>query len=248
MHPQFLSEAKNLQAPTKAADRRSVTNRLLDALSKEECARLLDGQTEIQVAVGDVLYEFKEAIKWVYFPCGCLVSLAAAVEKKMTLEVGLIGREGMVGIAVALGNGVSPYGAVVQTAGAAVQIESGHFREQFEKIPSLQRELGQYSHSSMLQSMQIAVCSHFHMLDERLALSLLTTRDRLQSNEFHLTHEFLAHKLGVRRVGVTKAASSLQQQDLISYSRGDIKILDGDGLEACACLCYQITKRLNSQT
>jgi CRP-like cAMP-binding protein len=163
----------------------------------------------------------------------------------MSLEVGLIGSEGMVGTAVALGNGVSQLSAVVQNAGAAVRIESGHFREQFKKIPSLQRELDRYTHALMLQSMQTAVCSHFHMLDARLARSLLSTRDRLQSDEFHLTHEFLAHKLGVRRVGVTKAACALQQKNLISYSRGDIKILDGNGLEGCACLCYQIIKGLD---
>jgi CRP-like cAMP-binding protein len=241
-------KAQSRQTSLEVMNRKSIANNLLDALSEQECAQLLAGHSTIQVDVGDILYECGEAVRWVYFPCGCLVSLLAAVEENMTLEVVLIGREGMLGIAVAFGNGVSQVRAVAQSAGAAVRIESEHFIEQFKKIPALQKALDRYTHTLMLQLMQTAVCSHFHMLEARLARSLLTTRDRLESDEFHLTHEFLAHTLGVRRVGVTKAACALQQQNLISYRRGDIKILDGRGLEASACSCYQISKNLESNS
>ncbi|MFI4939535.1 MAG: Crp/Fnr family transcriptional regulator [Burkholderiales bacterium] len=224
------------------SNRKVVANDLLDALSKQDSALLLAGQSTIQVDIGEILYERGDTVRYAYFPCGCLVSLLAAVEENMTLEVGLIGREGMLDIAVALGCGISHVRAVVQSAGAAVRIESAYFREQLKKNPSLQMELNRYTRVVMLQLMQTAVCSRFHVLEARFARSLLTIRDRLQSDEFHLTHEFLSHTLGVRRVGVTKAACALQQLNLISYHRGEIRILDGKGLETCACSCYRIAK------
>jgi CRP-like cAMP-binding protein len=109
-------------------------------------------------------------------------------------------------------------------------------------MDSLRQLLYRYTDTLLAQAIQIAVCSRFHVLEARLARSLLITRDRLQSEKFHLTHEFLAHALGVRRVGVTKAASALQQQGLITYSRGNIEILDSAGLEAVSCRCYEMVK------
>ena len=121
-------------------------------------------------------------------------------------------------------------------------MDSAEFRAEFARNPSLQRVLYRYTDTLLAQAIQIAVCSRFHVLEARLARSLLITRDRLQSDKFHLTHEFLAHALGVRRVGVTKAASALQQQGLIIYSRGNIEILDVPGLAAASCKCYEIVK------
>jgi CRP-like cAMP-binding protein len=132
--------------------------------------------------------------------------------------------------------------AIVQRAGTASRMASAAFRDEFTRNPSLQRMLYRYTDSLLAQAIQIAVCSRFHVLEARLARSLLVTRDRLQSDKFHLTHEFLAHALGVRRVGVTKAASALQQQGLIIYSRGNIEILDVPGLAASSCKCYEIVK------
>ena len=132
--------------------------------------------------------------------------------------------------------------AVVQRAGAASRMDSARFRAEFASNPALQRVLYRYTDTLLAQAIQIAVCSRFHVLEARLARSLLVTRDRLQSDKFHLTHEFLAHALGVRRVGVTKAASALQQQGLIIYSRGNIEILDVDGLVSASCKCYEIVK------
>jgi CRP-like cAMP-binding protein len=160
----------------------------------------------------------------------------------MTLEVGLVGREGMLGATVALGHDTTQVRAVVQRAGSASRIDADLFRVEFSRSQALQRVLYRYTDSLLAQAIQIAVCSRYHVLEARLARSLLVTRDRLQSDRFHLTHEFLAHALGVRRVGVTKAASALQQQGLINYSRGNIEILDPEGLAQAACTCYEIVR------
>lgn len=160
----------------------------------------------------------------------------------MTLEVGSAGREGMIGASVALGHQLAQVRAVVQRSGLASRIDSDDFCAEFVRMDSLQRLLYRYTDALLAQAIQIAVCSRFHVLEARLARSLLITRDRLQSNKFHLTHEFLAHALGVRRVGVTKAATALQQQKLITYSRGNIEIRDSAGLEAVSCRCYELVK------
>jgi CRP-like cAMP-binding protein len=135
---------------------------------------------------------------------------------------------------------------VVQRAGHASRIHAADFCAEFARMESLQRLLYRYTDTLLAQAIQIAVCSRFHVLEARLARSLLITRDRLQSEKFHLTHEFLAHALGVRRVGVTKAASALQNQKLITYSRGNIEILDSAGLEAVSCRCYEMVKDTGS--
>src|SRR5690349_18103880 len=168
--------------------------------------------------------------------------MMAVAEVRMTLEVGLVGREGMLGATVALGHDTTQVRAVVQRPGSASRIDADLFSAEFARSPALQRVLYRYTDTLLAQAIQIAVCSRYHVLEARLARSLLVTRDRLQSDRFHLTHEFLAHALGVRRVGVTKAASALQQQGLINYSRGNIEILDVDGLAAASCKCYAIVK------
>jgi CRP-like cAMP-binding protein len=217
-------------------------NRLLAALPPNDLARLAPMLEPVQVEVGAVLCEPGKRISHIYFPHDCLLSLLAVAEGRMTLEVGLVGREGMLGATVALGHEVTQVRAIVQRAGSASRVDSVQFRAEFARNPALQRVLYRYTDTLLAQAIQIAVCSRFHVLEARLARSLLITRDRLQSDKFHLTHEFLAHALGVRRVGVTKAASALQQQGLIIYSRGNIEILDAHGLAAASCTCYEIVK------
>jgi len=231
-------EAGHSAAPAQAA----LGNRLLASLPGDDFAHLTSLMETVTVEVGDVLYEPGQAIRHIYFPIDCLISLLAVAEGRMTLEVGSVGREGMLGASVALGHDVAQVRAVVQRAGRAGRIGSADFCAEFGKLESLQRLLYRYTDSLLAQAIQIAVCSRFHVLEARLARSLLITRDRLQSEKFHLTHEFLAHALGVRRVGVTKAASALQQQKLITYSRGNIEILDSAGLEAVSCRCYELVK------
>jgi CRP-like cAMP-binding protein len=217
-------------------------NLLLAALPPEELARMLPALDQVQVEIGAVLCEPGDPIRHIYFPHDCLISLMAVAEGRMTLEVGQVGREGMLGATVALGHDITQVRAVVQRAGSASRIEAGMLRAEFARSPSLQRVLYRYTDAMLAQAIQIAVCSRYHVLEARLARSLLITRDRLQCDKFHLTHEFLAHALGVRRVGVTKAASALQQAGLINYSRGNIEILDPEGLAAAACTCYEIVR------
>lgn len=219
-----------------------VDNRLLASLSDDDLAQLHALADVVTVEVGEVLYEPGQPIRHVYFPADSLISLLAVAEGRMTLEVGSVGREGMLGASVALGHELAHVRAVVQRSGRATRIDSAHFCTEFGKLESLQRLLYRYTDTLLSQAIQIAVCSRFHVLEARLARSLLITRDRLQSEKFHLTHEFLAHALGVRRVGVTKAASALQHQKLITYSRGNIEILDSAGLEAVSCRCYELVK------
>jgi CRP-like cAMP-binding protein len=197
------------------------------------------------LAFGEVLYEPGERIRHVYFPNDSLVSLLTPVEGHLALEVGMVGREGMVGIPLYLGSDVSPVRALVQGAGAAMRMKSARFCREIRKIPQLQQEVSRYTGALMAQITQTAVCNRFHVVEARLARWLLMTRDRVRSDEFRLTHAFLGHMLGVRRVGVTKAARALQARRLIAYSRGKIRILDQEGLEAACCSCYELVKDMH---
>ncbi|QGZ42009.1 CRP-like cAMP-binding protein [Pseudoduganella flava] len=219
-----------------------ASNRLLASLPEDDLAQIEALCETVEAEVGDVLFEPGQAITSIYFPVDALVSLLAVAEGRMTLEVGSVGREGMIGASVALGHRQAQVRAVVQRAGRALRMSAEDFRAEFARMESLQHLLHRYTDTLLAQAIQIAVCSRFHVLEARLARSLLITRDRLQSEKFHLTHEFLAHALGVRRVGVTKAASALQHQKLITYSRGNIEILDSSGLEAVSCRCYELVK------
>jgi CRP-like cAMP-binding protein len=221
---------------------RALVNRLLSNLPEEEQGQLARLGELVRVDMGDVLYEPGQTVRYIYFPIDCLLSLMAVAEGRMTLEVGSVGREGMIGASVVLGHEMAQVRAVVQRAGRALRLDANDFRLAYARMEPLQRLLARYTDTLLAQAIQIAVCSRFHVLEARLARSLLITRDRLQSDKFHLTHEFLAHALGVRRVGVTKAASALQNQKLISYSRGNIEILDAGGLEAVSCRCYELVK------
>jgi len=214
-------------------------NGVLAALPRKAWLALLPGLAPVTLAFGDVLYEPGATIPDVYFPGRSVVSLLTVVDGHEALEVGLVGHDGMVGIPLALGIDVSPVRALVQGAGSALQMSAGRFRKAFNASPPLQRGLHRYAHELMAQVTQTAACNRFHRVEARLARWLLMTRDRVRSGQFHLTHEFLAHMLGVRRVGVTEAASGLQKRRVIDYSRGNIRILDDAGLEAAACSCYK---------
>ena len=224
-----------------------IANSLLAALPRAEYGRLGSGLESVKLVAGEVLHQPGEPILHAYFPNNCLVSLLAVVGSRAVLEVGLVGSEGMVGIPLALGIGISPIRALVQESGTAMRIQTARLGREFGRNPSLYRVLLRYTHTLMAQATQTAVCTRFHLLERRLARMLLMTRDRMRSNDFYLTHEFLAQMLGVRRVGVTKAAGALQQRRLISYSRGRIRVLNGRGLEAASCQCYQIIKNVHDR-
>lgn len=227
-----------------AANQLSTANHLLAAMPRQAYQRMLPGLEPVKLIYGQALYEPKGRIRYVYFPINCLVSLLTAVDKSRTLEVGMVGNEGMVGMPTALGIGVSAVRALVQGSGTAMRMTAARFRAEFKKNLPFQRALFRYTHLLMAQVSQTAACNRFHQAEARLARWLLMTSDRLHADEFRLTHEFLAHMLGVRRVGVTKAASNLERKKLINYSRGNIRILDRKRLEEAACPCYRIVKNL----
>jgi CRP-like cAMP-binding protein len=237
--------ATNLDVPIPIANRVTVANSLLAALPRKECRHLIDELEQVALTYGEVLYEPGEQIKYVYFPNDSIVSLLTLVDQHQALEVGLVGREGMVGIPLALEIAISPVRALVQGTGTAMRMKAAPFLKELRQSQALQRELHRYTYTLMAQITQTAACNRFHVVEARLARWLLMTHDRMQSSPFRLTQEFLSHMLGVRRVGVTKAARTLQQNRLISYSRGNITILDRKGLEAACCSCYEIVKDMH---
>jgi CRP-like cAMP-binding protein len=220
----------------------AAPNRLLAALPAKEYARLLACFEPVTLTYGEVLYEPGEPMQYVYFPSDCVVSLLMVVEGHRALEVGLVGREGMVGSRLALGMTTASVRALVQGTGTAVRIESAFFLRELQRSPMLQRALLHFTDALMMQVTRTAACNRFHGVESRLARWLLMTRERLPSSQFYLTQEFLADMLGVRRAGVTTAACALQRQKLIRYRRGTITIVDQHGLEAAACSCYQYVK------
>jgi CRP-like cAMP-binding protein len=224
-----------------------MANQLLCVLPRQEQRRLLAGFEVVKLTFGQVLYVPGEPIRYVYFPNDCLISLLTSVGSNMALETGLVGAEGMVGVPLALGINTSFVRALVQVPGTAMRMEAARFRRTFRDSPPLQKEVFRHIDLLMTQMTQTAACNRFHVVEARLARRLLMTRDRVRSDEFHLTHEFLADMLGVRRVGITKAASALRQRKLIEYRRGKIWILDRLRLEAAACTCYRIVKRLQDR-
>ena len=226
----------------KVAEGGPIANSLLAALPAKDYQGLLAGFELVTLTYGEVLFEPGEPIRHVYFPNDSLVSLLTTIEGHEALEVGLVGREGMIGISLVLGMDVSSVRALVQGAGTAMRMNVDRFRRQFRKSLPLQGELYRYAHAMLVQARQTAACNRFHEVQGRLARWLLMTHDRARSDQFLLTQKFLADMLGVRRAGVTKAAGRLQQRKLISYSRGKIRILDRHGLEAASCGCYEAVK------
>jgi hypothetical protein len=219
-------------------------NRLLAALPAKDQRRILANCDLVELASHEVLYEAGTRLRNAYFPTGAFISLVTPLDACAGLEVALVGNEGMAGVALLLGVPVSPLNHLVQGAGGALRISAAAFRSELEHCPALRRRLQRYAYVKMHQFAQTAACTRFHMVEARLARWLLMTHDRAHSNTFYATHEFLAYMLGVRRVGITKAATSLHEQSLIRYSRGDITILDRRGLESSSCGCYLAANEL----
>jgi CRP-like cAMP-binding protein len=221
-------------------DQKAASNRVLASIPAKTYARLRSHLDPIKLTFGQILYEPGDTIRHVYFPLNCLVSLLTAVDRRRTLEVGMVGNEGIAGMPVVLGVDISGVRALVQGGGDALRMNATRFRTELDRIKPLRQSLFRYTYALMAQISQTAACNRFHAAEARLARWLLMTRDRVGSDSFPLTHEFLAHMLGLRREGVSEAASALKRRKLIAYSRGKILILDGKGLTASACTCYQL--------
>lgn len=215
-----------------------ILSSLIEGLPSKQRKQLLNGCEPVDMVFGNVLHEANQPIRHVYFPLSGFISLVTTMDGHPPLEMGLIGNEGMLGATLALGIGRAPMRAVVQGAGSALRIPSALFKQELLSSPALLRSLKRYLYVVMAQLSQSAACTHFHEIEPRLARWLLMTHDRAHADHFHLTHEYLAEMLGVRRSGVSIAAAALQARGLISYSRGQIYILDRAGLEQAACECY----------
>lgn len=218
-------------------------NHLFEILPRADRLRLLACCETVDLVLSEVLCERGALIEHVYFPVQGFISLLTQVDHHASLEVGLVGREGMFGAELALGMLQSPLRALVQGSGSARRVGSASFRRELTRSTALREVLQRYLRVVLVQMASSAACLRFHLIQQRLARWLLMSADRAHAVQFHVTHEFLASMLGVRRVGITVAASTLQRDGLITYRRGEVTVLDRKGLEAVACSCYASEKR-----
>lgn len=222
-----------------------VGNRILGELPRADRDRLRPHLEPVELRLGQVLHEPGARITHCYFPDEGFISLLTVLSPSKVAEVSMVGREGAVGASAAVGIRRSQLRALVQGAGSATRIGAAHLQHHFDRSDSLRRGLFRFNSLLLGQIAQTAACNRFHNAEKRLARWLLVTRDRLRSERFYLTHQFLSLMLGVRRVGVTNAAGRLARKHLISYSRGNVRILDSKGLEAAACGCYGAVKPMS---
>jgi CRP-like cAMP-binding protein len=215
-----------------------VKNRLLELLLRQDRERLLAACESVELKSADVLREPGHRIRHVYFPTGSSISLIAPTSAGTSLEVAVIGDEGVLGVSVAFGISVGSQRALVNGAGTAWRIAAQPFCREFERNPRLRRLLNRYIYVVMAQLSQTAVCTNFHDVTARLARWLLVTADRARSDQFYVTQELVSAMLGVRRAGVNQAATLLRRRKLIRYTRGHLTILDRRGLQSAACECY----------
>lgn len=218
-------------------------NNLLNSLTPEEYERIFPYLELVEMPSGHVLYESGEKLHHVYFPSDCIVSLLYVMENGSSAEIAVVGFEGAIGVALFMGGETMPNRAMVQSAGYFYRMRPDQFMREFDQHGGLLHITLKYTQAIITQMTQTAVCNRYHSVDQRLCRWLLHSLDRLPSNELAMTQELIANVLGVRREGVTEAAGKLQQAGLIHYRRGHITLLDRQGLEACACECYQVVKK-----
>ena len=221
-----------------------IENWLLGALLQSGYDHLLAHLEPVSLSYAQTLYEPDEPIQFVYFPNDAVVSLLSLTRDGETIEVGMIGYEGMMDIAVVLGADAIPYRAYVQIPGSGLRMKTEVIRSEFGQVGRLHDLLLRYTHLRITQISQSAVCNRFHPVEQRLCRWLLVAQDRVRSDEIQLTQEVMARMLGVRRASVTEAAGNLQKAGLIQYTRGQITILDRRGLEAATCECFAIVKHV----
>jgi CRP-like cAMP-binding protein len=224
------------------AKSKPIQNKILAGLPAKEYARLAPHLTAVSLPLGENLYKTEDAIEYVYFPNSGVVSLVAHMQEGASVEVGLVGNEGMVGMPLVLGDDISPNEAIVQIADGAMKMKASVLVAELARAGQLQVLLLRYTLAAIRQISQTAACNRSHHVGERLARWLLTCHDRVNGDELKLTQEFIAEMLGTRRSGVSEAAMLLQAAGFIRYSRGHITVLDREGLEEFACECYATVK------
>jgi len=217
-------------------------NRLLAKLPVEEYERLAPHLQAVTFDLGDIIYQAGGHIDYIYFLTDCIVSLLYTMENGTSAEIGIVGNEGVIGIALFMGGDTMPNRAVVQSAGTALRMKAQVLQDEFKRGGEFHRLLLRYTQALVTQISQTAVCNRLHSVDSQLCRWLLLSHDRLQTNELIMTHDMIANMLGTRREGVTVAAGKLQDAGLINYYRGHITIIDRVGLEATVCECYQVVK------
>jgi CRP-like cAMP-binding protein len=216
-----------------------INNRLIAALPRSDFDRLAPYLEQVDLPKKKVLYDAGEVVRHAYFVQSGMVSLFATTSEGEAIEVGAVGYEGMVGIPTVLPDNRAPLRTMVQIAGGALRIEARALRREFNQCERLRELLLGHTHALAMQIAQLIACNRYHPTEERLARWLLMARDRVRSDTFDLTHEFISCMLGTTRSGVSTVAGALQDEGLIRYRRGRITILDGKGLEAKSCACYR---------
>ena len=214
------------------------SNHLLSNLPSGEYQQILKVSKTVELLFGDILCEPSELFRFVYFPLSGFISLMASAEDHQPLEIGIIGNEGLLGVTLLLEVDTAVTRGIVHGNGSVLKIDTSHFKQLLKTTPILLSRLKSYLFIIVTQFAQSANCNHFHKIESRLAFWLLMSHDRTNSDHFHVTHDCLDSILAVRRSSISIAAYKLQQMELISYARGEIKILNRSGLEAASCCCY----------
>jgi CRP-like cAMP-binding protein len=215
-------------------------NAILAAIPKDEYDRLITHLEVVELTRGRIVYNVGDTVRHAYFVLTGMLSLLSVTADGNTVEVAVVGNEGVAGVSTDFGARTSPHQVVVQSAGGAVRLRADHLKEAFRRGGRFQELLLRYTHSLLTQVSQSAACNHFHNVEQRLCRQLLVSCDRVQSATLYMTQESISQMLGAPRSGVTAAASALKGRGLISYSRGKITILDRRALEAAACECYRM--------
>lgn len=218
-------------------------NQLLAALPADEWARWLPALEPVDMPLGEVLYESGMTMTHVYFPTTSIVSLLYVMEDGASAEIAVVGNEGIVGISLFMGGETTPSRSVVQSAGAGFRMRGQLLKDEFNRSGPVLHLLLRYTQALITQMAQTAVCNRHHSLDQQLCRWLLLSLDRLQGSELVMTQELIANMLGVRREGVTEAATRLQRAGLIQYRRGHITVIDRKGLEQRTCECYDVVRK-----
>jgi CRP-like cAMP-binding protein len=218
-------------------------NHLLAALSAEVQGRLFPHLEPVSMPLGKVLYESGDTLSHVYFPTDSIVSLLYVMENGASAEISVVGNEGLIGISVFMGGESTPSRAIVQSSGDAFQLSSQRLNDEFNRDATIRLLMLRYTQALITQMAQTAVCNRHHSIDQQLCRWLLLSLDRLPGNQLTMTQELIANMLGVRREGVTDAASKLQQLGVIAYHRGHITVLDRPRLEELSCECYAVVKK-----